>query len=458
MIANDCLNLSVAYNKNQFKGDTMAALLDAYQRELEKLIAFCSARETVERTLDLTYPGLTVEALQQLEQRYALEDIYMLTPMQEGMLFHSIYERESAAYFEQVSYRLHGHMEPLWVEKSINELFKRHDILRTAYVFKEMDRPLQLVLNERRVDFTYRDLRGGETDDRGDIETQVRDFKMADRRRSFNLEEDVLMRVTMLHVKNNEYEFVWSFHHILMDGWCLGILVSEYFEIYNSFKEKREYKLPEVKPYGTYINWLSRRDNDASRDYWADYLEGYDEAAVIPGIRERSAGVAGYDKRQFSRVWDRETTAALNGLANQSQVTLNTLFQSLWSILLGRYSGKNDVVFGAVVSGRPPEIDGVESMVGAFLNTIPVRIRHTEGTPFNRLLQIVQKEALDSEPYHYSSLAEVQNLSSLKQNLMDHILVFENYPITQQIDGIGAEAEEEKGKGEKVRTNHPGGF
>ncbi|MCP5105212.1 MAG: amino acid adenylation domain-containing protein [bacterium] len=367
-----------------------------------------------------------------------IQDVYPLTPMQEGMLFYSVYDPSSPAYFEQASYRLQGVPDIPTVEKSLNELFKRHAILRTAFVYEGRDRPLQVVLKERKVDFLYEDIRdNGSADEK---ENHIREFKVKDRKRSFNPAKDVLMRVAVIQTEDSECEFTWSHHHILMDGWCNGIIISEYFEIYNAFMENRPPRLPEVKPYSSYIQWLEQRDKKKSEAYWAQYLEDYEDASPLPRSRRRAEGGetgSPYRREEVTSVLEKEQTLLLNQLAARRQVTLNTVVQTLWAILLGKYNRRDDVVFGSVVSGRPSEIPGVESILGLFINTVPVRIRYQAGTSFKQLLEQVQREALDGEPHHYFPLMKIQALSSLKGQLIDHLLVFENFPLEQQLDGVG---------------------
>jgi len=368
-----------------------------------------------------------------------IKDIYPLSPMQEGMFFHHLYDKSSFAYFEQVSYRMNGKLNIPYVEKSLNELLKRHDILRTAFIQKQGKRLLQAVLKEREIDFFYKDI--SKKDDKSDYLIQ---FKEEDKKRSFNLSKDVLMRVSIFKTGDAEYEFTWSFHHILIDGWCIGILISEFFEIYHSFLENRPYRLPEVKQYKTYIQWLEKQDKEISKNYWRNYLDGNEEAVVIPGRISFKAVDSVYKQQKAVFQLEEEKTDRLNHLTVRNNVTLNTLIQAVWGVLLGKYNGKTDVVFGAVVSGRPPEIEGSESMVGLFINTIPVRLKYEADISFSELLKKNHEEAIDTRPHHYYPLADIQSESTLKQNLLHHILVFENYPVAPNIEGISKRSEEKE--------------
>jgi len=440
MIANNRLTMTISFNKTHFKPGTISALVTNLETQLKHIIEFCCSREKSELTpADFTYKALSIEKLDRLIEEYpGIEDIYTLTPMQEGMLFHALADTSSNSYFDQISYRLHGELDIHLVEKSLNELFKRHDILRTVFVYQDVECPIQLVLTDRLVDFYYEDI--SKIKERKEKEIFIEKFKGKDKNRLFNLSKDVLMRIMILRVDKAEYEFTWSSHHIVMDGWCVGILNTEFFEIYSAYLENRAYRLPVLKPYRTYIQWLEKQDKEESIRYWENYLESFDQQTGVPRTKAAKEG-NGMTSATVSVVLDKEKTAGLNKLVGKNRVTLNTAVQTLWAILLGKYIGKEDVVFGAVVSGRPPDLEGAESMVGLFINTIPVRIRFEEKMKFFQLLQQVQNEALASVPYHYHSLAEIQSRTALKQNLIDHIFIFENYPIAEQIQEYGSDEE-----------------
>ncbi|MCP5108135.1 MAG: amino acid adenylation domain-containing protein, partial [bacterium] len=450
MITGGRLVLSVSFGKNRFKPSAIEELLEAYKNELGGLIDFCTAREERERTpSDFTSKGLTVTDLEIIQKAVTgpVEDIYRLTPMQEGMLFHTVYDEDgeggTSAYFEQISYHLHGELDAGAVEKSLNELLKRHDILRTAFVHRGLDRPVQVVSAEREADFYWKDIH--ENIPPEGTEVFIEKFKAEDRRRSFDLVKDVLMRVSVFRTGKEDYEFTWSHHHILMDGWCNGILIGEFFHIYNSILGGSEYRLPEGTAYRTYIRWLEVQDPDVSKRYWADYLSGYETAAGVPRLKELPTARADYKNKKVTVSLDTDETGRLVRLTAALRVTVNTLVQALWGVVFGRYNGCRDVVFGAVVSGRPAHIEDVERMVGLFINTVPVRIRYGEDTDFASLVKEIQQVAVESETHHYYPLAEIQSHSVLKQRLMDHIMVFENFPVAQQIEEKAREMESAAG-------------
>ncbi len=387
-----------------------------------------------------------------------LKDIYPLSPMQEGMFFQALYEKGSTAYFEQISYRVAGSLDPAAFEESWNELFRRHDALRSVFLQQKGKRPLQVVLKERRVDFGFEDLRemssrasdassrGDERRLAGDPEEFIRRFKEEDRRRGFNLAADALVRIRIFRLGDATFEVVWSWHHILMDGWSVGIVQSEFMEIYESIRRGVKPSLPPVAPYSRYVRLLQSRDREASLEYWREYLSGYEQVAVVPGkVRpgasapgESSSGRgASYELRKHVFELGEDVSRGLRDAASSLQVTVNALFQSAWAILLGAYNRTDDVVFGAVVSGRPPDLPDVDRMVGLLINTVPVRVRMDGRMSVRELATAVNMRAADSEAHHHCLLSDVQNRSALKQGLFDHIVAFENYPVMDSLRGGG---------------------
>lgn len=365
-----------------------------------------------------------------------IKDIYQLSPMQENMYFHALIDRSKASYVEQMSYRICGHLDPSIVEKSLEELFVRHDILRTVFNHEKMGEPLQIVLKTRKPNFHYEDV-----SQKSDIKSYVRQYKETDRSTSFNLNADVLMRISLLRTDIDAYEFVWSHHHIVLDGWCLGILMQEYFEIYQSILKKRAYKLPPVTPYRIYIEWLKKTDQVQSREYWKNYLAGYNRLAEIPGVQSTILETEKKQRRE-TLYFTASQTEQIVRMSRKNGITLNTIMQAVWGLLLARYNQTQDVVFGAVVSGRPADIPGIETMVGLFINTIPVRIKFGNETTFLQLVKIIQSDAGQTEPHQYTSLAVIQAESELKQNLLNHFLVFDNYPDVGTSAGSDGEADE----------------
>jgi amino acid adenylation domain-containing protein len=346
-----------------------------------------------------------------------IKDVYTLSPVQEGILFHSLLEEDST-YFQQAAFRFRGELNVNRVQETLQELVDRHEVLRTAFKYKGLDVPLQIVLKQWSADFVYHDLRHNSKQ-----QEFIRDFRKADREHLFDLSKDALMRLAVLQLTNDEYELLWSHHHIIMDGWCLNILLNEFFEIYNSKQEHRPSRLPEAEPYSRYIKWLESRDKEEAREYWQTYLKGYNEAARLaprkPGreyLREKVLHTVGAEK-----------LSALQSLAASNRATVPHLLRAIWGLIVARYTGTRDVVFGEVITGRPPELDKVETMIGLFVDTIPVRVKLDEKDRFTDLLALVRHDSLAREEYSHFPLNEIQSLSEIEGSLFDHLISFHNH-------------------------------
>ncbi|MGB8193182.1 MAG: amino acid adenylation domain-containing protein [Chitinophagaceae bacterium] len=364
-----------------------------------------------------------------------IQNIYPLSPLQEGFFFHGLNNKASGAYFIQVNYRLHGIMEPAYVQQALNMLAERYEVLRTSFVLQGLKKAYQVVLKERPPGFYFEDI-----SDCADKDAYLQQARQKDKQRSFDLTHDPLMRVLLFKIAESEYEFIWSHHHIIMDGWCTGIVIREFRQIYESLQKGIKPLLPPVAQYGEFIKWLEKRDAQASAGYWNQYLQGYESRATI-GLPD-SKKPEGYDNCEVLAEIPADKFLQLQQLCARLKVTLNSLLQSAWAVLLSRYSGKNDVVFGMVVSLRPPEIKGVESMVGLLINTIPVRMKMNEDDSFETFVKQVQRNSLQSELHQEYPLADMQAATPLGNNLLDHVFVLGNYLVSEQMRGMEQEASE----------------
>ncbi len=382
-----------------------------------------------------------------MSSKKRIEKVYPLSPMQAGMLVHALRDETSRAYFEQNVLKIKGEIDPDVLQRSFNLLFERYDILRTVFRVDRLKEPLQFVLKHRNLTLHVEDL----TDlNEFEADNFIQKFTGKDRERGFDLGKDILMRVSLFKTGTNTYTLVWNFHHILMDGWCLGIIYKELLLAYGALKQGKpaDAGLQPVTPYARYIKWLEQQDKEEGLRYWEKYLEGCEQQTGLPKTKSSDLREErGYQLQAHTLVIDERETSALNTTARKNQVTVNTLIQTIWGILLQRYNNYHDVIFGVVVSGRPPEIPGIENMVGLFINTIPVRITTRGNESFVRLLQRVRERAALSRPHEYLSLAEIQSKSILKGNLIDHIMAFQNYPFHRQIKSINKDIKQTQESG-----------
>ena len=431
MVAEQQLNIVISFSEKQYKNESIDQLRRHYKSSLEELISYCSGQQsTIPTPSDFIYKDLSFEALDTLTSTYAVEDIYPLSSLQEGLLFHSLYDTNSQAYFEQISYCVEADLDPSLVEKATIELSRRHDILRTSFVHEGVIIPLQVVSQDRTIAYDYNDLsQMASAEDRAQKLEEHRKTRLGSK---MDLATDILMRLSLVKLRDGQYEFIWNYHHILMDGWCLGILIQEFYTLYSSYVTNEPHGLVPAVPYKNYIRWLIDQDQEKASAYWKEYLHQYEEVAVIPQ-KNAVAYNEQYDDGSVSFQINEKLTGQLNTLSTHYNVTLNTILQAAWGIVLSRYTQRRDVVFGAVVSGRPAEIAGIERMVGLLINTLPVRIKYSQEDTIETLISRTQQSAIASEAYQHCNLADIQTSSAQKEPLFDHILVYENYPLNAQV-------------------------
>ncbi|WP_248930395.1 non-ribosomal peptide synthetase [Paenibacillus hamazuiensis] len=361
-----------------------------------------------------------------------IQDIYGLSSMQKSMLVHHALDTSSSAYVEQFDFRIAGDVDPSRMEWALAKLSDRHDILRTVFSYRKTDLPRQVVLKSWEPPFTFLDLRENVSP-----EESAEAFKAEDRGRGFDLSQDVLLRGALLRTEERRWRFVLTFHHILMDGWSLGPLFQELFGLYEAAAEPDRYTLAgDAHPYREYIRWLEEQSEEQALAYWEQALAGYEKPVAIPAF-----GPGGPYRHAVHRFELPATLAArLGELARSRRLTVNTLFQSAWGLLLQKYNYTRDAVFGSVVSGRPPGLPGVESMIGLFINTQPLRVHAEQGDTFISLCSRVQKASFAAVPYEFCPLFDIQSRSPLKNKLLDHVVAFENYPLAERLRDLASQS------------------
>ena len=358
-----------------------------------------------------------------------IEDLYPLAPLQRGLLFHSLYSPDRNAYFTQEMWTLQGALNVAHLEDAWRRVIERHSVLRTAFVWEGVDEPLQLVHRNVVLPFTKHDWRAVPAVDR---EQQLDLWLEDDRRRPFDLSEAPVMRLALIQLDDETHEVVWDYHHLLMDGWCRVTILNEVFAIYEALNRGESPALDAPPPYRDYIAWLQQQDLSAAAEYWKRYLSGFAAPTRLPlsapaRLTRQSAPLFASQ----SRALPAELTRELQQLARTYRLTINTLVQGAWALLLSRYCQEDDVVFGTTVSGRPAELPGVEQMVGLFINTLPVRVRIDEDRNVIDWFRQLQSEQVEQRQYEYSQLAEVQGWSEVARGvpLFESLVVFENYPV-----------------------------
>ncbi len=358
-----------------------------------------------------------------------IEAVYPLSPMQQGMLFHSLYAPETGAYFEQFTCVLRGRLNRTAFEQAWQIIVQRQAVLRTSFVWKRLDRMLQVVQKEVNLPVDYQDWRSESPQAQND---HLQAYLSADRKRGFDLAKGPLMRLALLQIDDNAHYFAWSHHHALMDGWSMPLLLKEVLFCYETLAQGKSPYLPPARPYREYINWLQKQDPSGAEAYWRELLRGLEAPTHLiydPFASEKSSNLE--EEVHLSK----ELTTSLGVLARRERLTISTLIQAAWALLLSRYSGEQDVLFGATVSGRPADLAGAESIIGLFINTLPVRVPVPPDALLVEWLRQIQEQAVATRQFEYSALTQIQEWSEIPRGtpLFESILVFENYPVEDSL-------------------------
>jgi non-ribosomal peptide synthetase component F len=356
-----------------------------------------------------------------------VEDIYPLSPMQEGMLFHTLYEPDTGVYFQQLRCTLRGELDVAAFMRAWQQLADRHPILRTAFVWEESDQPLQVVHRQVELPWEQQDWRGLTPAAQHE---RFEAWLLADRRQGFELDTPPLMRFGLFRIADTAYSFVWSHHHLLLDGWSMPLVFDEVFTCYDAFRRRRAVRLERVRPYRDYIAWLQQQSQAQAESFWRQTLRGFSTPTPLLFDRPAADGDGPHLAELRARLPE-ATTAALQAFARQHQLTLNTIAQGAWALLLSRYSGEEDVLFGATVAGRPAGLPGIERTPGLFINTLPVRLHVDPRAGVATWLKGVQAQQAALRQYEHTPLVQIQAWSEVAHGsaLFESLLVFENYPL-----------------------------
>ena len=260
---------------------------------------------------------------------------------------------------------------------------------------------------------------------------RLRKYLDEDQRKRFDFRAPPLLRLALIKLGETDYRFIWSFHHAIIDGWSVPLVLKEVFAAYDALRHGQQVTLPPARPFRDYIAWLAEQDKTAAENFWRKQLAGFTAPTALPEARSQTS-LQDTDAR-FAELPARlpaATVARLREIARQQRLTLNTVVQGAWAMLLGRYSGDDDIVFGATTSGRPAEMPGVESMIGLFLNTLPLRVQVDHEARLLEWLQALQDTQLEVRQHEYASLVEIQGWSDVPRGtpMFETLLAFENYP------------------------------
>jgi non-ribosomal peptide synthetase component F len=429
------------YSRHHYDQDTIEALSAGYLAVLQELIRHCKVQPSPLLTPsdyglgnEISYKELDTFLDEQVSghcRRDQVESLYRLSGLQEGMLFHSLYDSRSNAYIEQCSCDLLQVDIGLFTA-SWRLLLSRHSILRTGFYHDVFNIPVQCVYKE--VGLVVREL---DYRDKDEVTQQrlLSAYHDEDRSEGFDFKEVPLMRISLIRVEDTRYHMLWTSHHILFDGWSIPVLMEEFLTTYDLLSSGAAVVMGEADHYEDYIRYLESRDKEAEENYWRHYMRDVEGGSLLPFVTsssDRNKGLGQYDTVVLSL--DEEQSGLLDAYARQHHITVNAVMQGVWSYLLYRYTGNGHVTYGVAVSGRPEDLSNVERRVGMYINTIPLHVVVEEEMEVVSWLQSIQQEQLLSRKYQYAPLSDIQRWINIPGDLFDSILVFENFPVAKVLE------------------------
>jgi amino acid adenylation domain-containing protein/non-ribosomal peptide synthase protein (TIGR01720 family) len=443
------LALQWGFSREMFEASTVQRLADDYRQELLALIAHCiDPQQGAFTPADVALARLTQQQLDDLAlPSREVQDLYPLSPMQQGMLFHSLYQQgEDDVYVSQLRADVQG-MDVARFQDAWVQVLERHDMLRTAFVWQdEQGQALQVVYRQVSLPFTEYDWRGRE-----DLDTALDSLAAEHHRQGFELAHPPLLRVALVRSAEDRWHLIYTSHHILMDGWSNALVLNEVLQVC-----KGQALPPAGAAFSQHIAWLQQQDPALGEAFWRERLGQLDEpthlARSVAKTAELNAGTYGEVRCEL----DEEQTRRLVAFARTHQVTLNTLVQSAWLLLLQRYTGQASVTCGVTVSGRPAQLANVEQQVGLFINTLPLIAEANPTQSVSDWVRTVQALNLEMREHEHTPLFDIQRWSgSAGEALFDTLVVFENFPVAKSLEQSGEGGLRFSGVNHQERTNYP---
>lgn len=433
--------------RHLFQHQTIAELAEAAGDRIERVDSEPKRGIRVQRPTD--------QALLETARRFypSTEDVYPLTPLQQGLLFHSLYEPQSGVYIEQLSCLLRGRLDHVSFLDAWRMVIARSTPFRTAFMWQELDRPMQAVLPGEAPPIIELDWRDAPESNRRE---RLREFLRNDRLTDFDLARPPLMRLALIRVADDARYLIWTHHHIVLDGWCIPIILSDLFACYAFFKGGPDPGEPPSQPYRGYVEWILSQDQTAAEKYWRKTLAGITSPTPLPTDRSSDGAQSddGYGMHRLTL--SAAETSVLQEYASRERITVNTLVQGAWALLLSRYSGEKDVLFGTTVSGRSADVPGIETMLGLFINTLPLRVAVSPDMPVQAWLRHLLMHNSELRQYEHVSLAQIQGWSQMPRGrqLFESLLVFDNHPTDRMLEKgqVGMTVHEVRLEGQ---TNYP---
>lgn len=424
LILQEQLKIRWIYSNNFYKQSTIESLCENTFTQLRLLISLMKNQEDHLYFAERDFPKPTQAVTNFVEP---IKDSYPLSPIQSGLLFHTVNTPGCEAYAVQLIWELTHNLNLSLLRKSMYFLLQRHPILRVYFEWKDQSQPIQYVQHIIELPWHEYDWTNSQSIQQ---EERFELFLKTDRQTNFSLSRPPLMRISVIKLMDNDYKVVLSMHHILLDGWSMSVLLGELNQIYFACLNSKPIALLQPPLFFDYIWRLQNQNTGLAKKKWKKYLKGFYTTTDLPIKKHIVSNLINYQEKNLS--FNKQISTRIASFCQNYQITLSTLLQAAWALLLSRYSGQQDIIFGITVSVRPPEINNIDNMIGLAINTIPLRVKINEQQIIVNYLRKVQEIFIEISEYATSSLTDIHVWSQIEKgsHLFDTILVVENYPYT----------------------------
>lgn len=426
------------YSTNNFKKETIERLARAFIKNIEDLLKSCEKISWIVE--DFENINISDDRFKELTTNYGdIADIYGVSPVQESMIFHTAYSPDSSVAVEQTVFRVQGNLNIEAFEKAWNTILNRHESLKATYHWRNLEHPIQVIHNNLTLPFEVINM-----EEKDDYKKIREELLAEDREKGFDLEVPPLMRVIVLKVSNDVYDIIWTYHHLQMDGWCIRIIMQELDEYYSKYANNEKVVISSEVPFKDYITWLNKKDQKETEKFWKETLKGMNKPTLLSSVVEvkgEKKNEKPYDVVEFAV--NSELNEEISRFTKEKRITLSTLMQGAWALVMQRYINENDLIFGVTSSGRPTDLPGSDDIIGCFMNTIPLRVSANYDMNIDEYLKNIQEKYLRQLQYDYSSLSTIRKMSEIPResalyDLYDCMVIVENYPFEEAVNkGFG---------------------
>lgn len=439
LVTDGALDITWSYSDKDYHRETIENLLTDYIQNIQLLVDYCAGKANLLTPSDCGLAGkVSIESFDQflntqvdgIPRKELVSAVYPLSPMQEGMLFHGLFDKSSTAYMEQVVCDVNTAVNLDVFTKTWVLLVQNHSVLRTAFHHNDLAVPVQCDYKHVQMPLTYLDFSGY---DPVSQQLQLEAVIAADKAKGFDFTVAPLSRVTLIKLGQELYKMIWTHHHILLDGWSFSILTGKLLSYYEQILAGDFPQEAFKDDYRSLINLLENKNQYAEERFWREYAADFTVSTLLPftdaDVKDRNKDKGQVKELEFT--FDRVSTNKITEYCRNLGITVNTLIQGVWARLLASYTANDVVAFGVTTSGRPAEIPFADKRVGLYINTIPLFANAGFNQKTGEWLKDLQKGHIHAREYQYTPLNSIQNWTSITGELFDTLLVFENYPVNE---------------------------